>query len=65
MLPKGLNVGFRLYRLKAARCLPGHRQHLPMINSLAVEALESGRERSNDEAVENWEPEFEAEATFA
>ncbi|MEK1852188.1 MAG: hypothetical protein AAAC48_09980 [Phyllobacterium sp.] len=35
-----------------------------MINSLAVEAIESGRERIIDEAVENWEPEFDAEAAF-
>ena len=36
-----------------------------MINSLAVEAIENGREHINDEAVENWEPEFDAEAAFA
>ena len=36
-----------------------------VINSLAVEAIESGREHINDEAVENWEPEFDAEAAFA
>ena len=29
-----------------------------MINSLAVDAVESGREHITDEAVENWEPEF-------
>ena len=36
-----------------------------MINSLAVDAVESGREHITDEAVENWEPEFDAEAAFA
>lgn len=36
-----------------------------MINSLAIEAVESGREHITDEAVENWEPEFDAEAAFA
>ncbi|MCD1637081.1 NTP-binding protein, partial [Martelella mediterranea] len=36
-----------------------------MINSLAVEAIENGHEHINDEAIENWEPEFEAEAAFA
>ena len=36
-----------------------------MINCLAVEAIENGREHINDEAVENWEPEFDAEAAFA
>ena len=36
-----------------------------MINSLAVEAIENGCEHINDEAVENWEPEFDAEAAFA
>ena len=36
-----------------------------MINSLAVEAIENGREHINDEAVENWEPEFDTEAAFA
>jgi len=36
-----------------------------MINSLAVEAIQSGREHINDEAVENWEPEFDSEAAFA
>ncbi len=33
-----------------------------MINSLAVE---SGREHITGEAVENWEPEFDADAAFA
>lgn len=36
-----------------------------MINSLAVDAVESGREHITDEMVENWEPEFDAEAAFA
>ena len=36
-----------------------------MINSLAVEAIPSGREHINDQAVENWEPEFDAEAACA
>ena len=36
-----------------------------MINNLAVDAIESGREHITDEAVEGWEPEFEAEAAFA
>ncbi len=36
-----------------------------MLNTLAVEAIESGRERLTDEAIENWQPEFDAEAAFA
>ncbi|WP_202618622.1 TniB family NTP-binding protein, partial [Ensifer sp. LC384] len=36
-----------------------------MINSLAIEAIESGKERITDEAIEKWEPEFDAEAAFA
>ncbi len=36
-----------------------------MINSLTIEAIEWGHERITDEAVENWEPEFDAEAAFA
>jgi hypothetical protein len=36
-----------------------------MINNLAVEAVESGRERITDDAIEKWEPEFDAEAAFA
>jgi len=36
-----------------------------MINSLAVDAVENGHEHIADEAVENWEPEFDAEAAFA
>jgi hypothetical protein len=36
-----------------------------MINSLAIEAVESGSEQITDEAVENWEPEFDTEAAFA
>ncbi len=36
-----------------------------MINSLAIEAIESGSERITDEAIEKWEPEFDAEAAFA
>jgi hypothetical protein len=38
---------------------------LHMINSLAVQAVESGREQITNEAVETWEPEFDAEAAFA
>ncbi|MFG1182867.1 hypothetical protein V5F66_21710, partial [Xanthobacter sp. V2C-9] len=34
-------------------------------NTALGEAIESGREHINDEAVENWEPEFDAEAAFA
>ncbi|WFU05779.1 TniB family NTP-binding protein (plasmid) [Rhizobium sp. CB3171] len=36
-----------------------------MINSLAIEAIETGTERITDEAIEKWEPEFDAEAAFA
>jgi len=36
-----------------------------MINSLAVDAIESSREHITDEAVEGWVPEFDAEAAFA
>jgi Bacterial TniB protein len=36
-----------------------------MVNSLAVDAVESGREHITDEAVESGEPEFDAEAAFA
>ena len=36
-----------------------------MINSLAVEAVESRREQITNEAVDNWEPEFDTEAAFA
>lgn len=36
-----------------------------IINSLAIEAIESGEERITDEAIEKWEPEFDAEAAFA
>ena len=36
-----------------------------MINNLAVEAIESGREQITNEAVENWEPEFDTEMAFA
>ena len=32
---------------------------------LAIEAFESGCEHMTDEAVENWEPEFDADAAFA
>ncbi len=31
-----------------------------MINCLAVEAVKSSREHITDEAVDNWEPEFDA-----
>ena len=36
-----------------------------MINSLAIEAIESGKEHIADDAIESWEPEFDAEAAFA
>ena len=36
-----------------------------MINSLAVEAVQNGRKRITDEAVESWELELDAEAAFA
>jgi Bacterial TniB protein len=36
-----------------------------MINSLAVEAVQTGCEQISDEAVESWQPEFDAEAAFA
>ena len=36
-----------------------------MINSLAVEAVQTGREHIGDEAVESWQPEFDVEAAFA
>lgn len=36
-----------------------------MINSLAIDAVASGREHVTDEAIEKWEPEFDAEAAFA
>ena len=36
-----------------------------MINSLAVDAIRNGNEQIMNEAVENWEPEFDAEAAFA
>ena len=36
-----------------------------IINSLAVDAIESGRECITDGSIENWEPEFDAEAAFA
>jgi hypothetical protein len=36
-----------------------------MINSLAVEAVQTGREQISDEAVESWQPKFEVEAAFA
>ena len=36
-----------------------------MVNNLAIDAIENGSEHINDEAVENWEPEFDAEAAFA
>ena len=35
-----------------------------IINSLAIEAIESGQERITDAAIEKWEPEFDAEAAF-
>ena len=36
-----------------------------MINSLAIEAVQTGRERISDEAVDGWQPEFDVEAAFA
>ena len=36
-----------------------------IVNTLAIEAIESGQERITDTAVERWEPEFDAEAAFA
>jgi hypothetical protein len=36
-----------------------------MINNLAVEAIESGREQITNEAVENWETKFGTEMAFA
>nr|WP_233138107.1 TniB family NTP-binding protein [Agrobacterium vaccinii] len=36
-----------------------------IINSLAIEAIQSRRERITDEAIEKWEPEFDADAAFA
>ncbi|TCQ99164.1 TniB family NTP-binding protein [Neorhizobium sp. JUb45] len=36
-----------------------------IVNSLAIEAIESGRERITDEAIEKWEPEFDSDAAFA
>ena len=36
-----------------------------LINNLAVEAVETGREQIRDEAVENWRPELDMEAAFA
>ncbi len=36
-----------------------------MINGLAVEAVQTGREQISDEAVETWQPEFDVEAAFA
>lgn len=36
-----------------------------IVNSLAIEAIESGRERITDEAIDKWEPEFDADAAFA
>ncbi|WP_234834187.1 hypothetical protein [Sinorhizobium meliloti] len=35
------------------------------INTLAIEAIESGREQITNEAIEKWKPEFDAEAAFA
>ena len=36
-----------------------------LINNLAVEAVETGREQICDEAVESWRPELDMEAAFA
>lgn len=35
-----------------------------MVNDLAVDAIENGRERIAHEAIESWEPEFDAKAAF-
>ena len=35
-----------------------------IVNSLFIEAMESGRERINDEAMK-WESEFDADGSFA
>lgn len=44
-------------------CNPVDRSHI--VNSLAVEAIESGQDRITDAAVERCEPAFDAEAVFA
>ena len=36
-----------------------------MVNNLAIAAIENGSEQITNEAVESWEPEFDAEAAFA
>ena len=36
-----------------------------MINSLAVDAVQTGREQIIDDAVESWQPEFGVETAFA
>jgi len=36
-----------------------------IVNILAIEAIENGREKITDEAIEKWEPEFDTEAAFA
>ena len=36
-----------------------------MVNNLAIDAIENGSEQITDEAIESWEPEFDAEAAFA
>ena len=36
-----------------------------MVNNLAIAAIENGSEQNTNEAVESWEPEFDAEAAFA
>ena len=36
-----------------------------MVNDLAIEAVGSGVERITDDAIENWQPEFDVEAAFA
>ncbi|MEL7513053.1 MAG: hypothetical protein AAGK03_00460 [Pseudomonadota bacterium] len=35
-----------------------------MINSLAIEAVEDGRERITDSAVDAWAPDFDVEAVY-
>jgi hypothetical protein len=36
-----------------------------MVNDLAIDAIRNGSEQIMNEAVESWEPEFDAEAAFA
>jgi hypothetical protein len=36
-----------------------------MVNDLAIDAIENRSEQITNEAVESWEPAFDAEAAFA